>query len=221
MAEMIFATFFKGHDGVIARIEGKVSFPERGWAPKVGETYQVKIVGQSKSGKAQFLRKVTGPYYAVEGAQRQYGWYSTGALGKPDIEFQSGFSGGSAYYTAIWTKIPYAEAKQCVDKVRALNEWAHDSNGLKANCGGIYGTMWYQSEYPVTTAIVSGLTAGLSVEAIKKFCVSLMEKFRNEELAKEMSSLLSARGEHYGYYKIPRSWVGDYPYDPKQIVEGL
>ena len=121
---MEFATFKMGRDDVMARIDGKVSFPERGWAPKAGETYEVAIVGQSKSGKAQFLRRIAGPFYAVEGAQRQYGWYNTTALGKPDIEFQSGFSMGSAYYTAVWTEIPYAEALRRVDEVRSKDQEA-------------------------------------------------------------------------------------------------
>lgn len=116
----LYARFFKSErDGAaMARLDGKVSFPERGWAPKVGETYEVEIVGQSKSGKAQFLRRIAGPFYSVEGGQRQYGWYNTTALGEPDVEFQSGFSMGSAYYTAVWTRYSYEEALRLYRAVR-------------------------------------------------------------------------------------------------------
>lgn len=126
MADNVFARFFKGEkDGsVMARLEGLVSFPERGWVPKPGETYEVEIVGRSKSGKAQFLRRIAGPFYAVEGSQRQYGWYNTSALGSPDVEFQSGFSRGSSYYTAVWTSMSHAEALRRVGEVRRKDEEA-------------------------------------------------------------------------------------------------
>ena len=128
-----YARFFKSErdEAVMSRLEGKVSFPERGWAPKPGETYEVEIIGQSRSGKAQFLRKVAGPFYSVEGGQRQYGWYNTVALGKPDVEFQSGFSMGSSYYTAIWTSFDYAEALSRVDEVRRRDQEAQAEKGRK------------------------------------------------------------------------------------------
>ncbi len=217
----LFATFKKGDRDsiVLSWIDGKVSFPERGWFPKAGETYEVEIVGQSKSGKVNFVRCVGGPYYAVEATQRRYGAFNATMLGEPYAEFNSGFAGGHTYTTAVW-KVSPAEATSRLSVLRRLDEWA-DSKEVRCNCGGIYGTNWYQAEYPVHTAIVSGLKAGLDEDSIKKFVVALMGNIRDPQIAKAMSERLNALGIYAGNYKIPRSWVGDYPYDPAQIVESL
>lgn len=151
-------TFEKERDGPIARVNGKIAFPERGGRlPQEGETWEVELAGVNPRGTVQFLRlirKVEAAMYweldpctctAVRKIQDRYSWFhlvhDRHGHGKPWNEVNSlDEIDPKKIQEAIAAGCPQALVDQAKAKVQAQLDAADEATRLFGEAvAGAYG----------------------------------------------------------------------------------